>query len=339
MNDQKKDKKWFMNPATELKNGLFGKVSEKDEFLHPVPSNAGYTEMETSYFGFNIPEESINCEIYIWFHTQLKIMSAGVFIWKGIKSSTLECDYVNYQQYLPFPEKDIGDYVIPVGLKIKIISPLRKIQINYEDNEANTGFDLTCDALIPPVLRADGKHFVQPMKTTGKLSLRGETHTIDGYFHRDRSYSNIRPETRHAMPPFTWMVGVFDENFAFHVSAFDDRKLGPEWADFFDFPGIDNNLKWGYIYRDGEIFNVTRAAKITTRGNDGLSLESIQMDIDDSSGRNSKISGYVNAMMPWQPWTNVNVYFAQMRWECDAKIGWGDAQDIQYNDFIHKFKR
>jgi len=43
--------------------------------------------------------------------------------------------------------------------------------------------------------------------------------------------------------------------------------------------------------------------------------------------------------MPWQTWQNMNVYFCQTRWECDGKIGYGDAQDIQMNDFVHHFGR
>jgi hypothetical protein len=43
--------------------------------------------------------------------------------------------------------------------------------------------------------------------------------------------------------------------------------------------------------------------------------------------------------MPWQTWQNMNVHFCQTRWQCAQGVGWGDAQDIQQNDFVHYFCR
>jgi septal ring factor EnvC (AmiA/AmiB activator) len=43
----------------------------------------------------------------MWFHPVLKMMSASVYIWTGIKGSTLACDYVNHHHYLPWPANGI----------------------------------------------------------------------------------------------------------------------------------------------------------------------------------------------------------------------------------------
>jgi hypothetical protein len=55
--------------------------------------------------------------------------------------------------------------------------------------------------------------------------------------------------------------------------------------------------------------------------------------------RRWSIIGDVQARMPWQTWQNMNTFFCQTRWEHGGRIGWGDTQDVQFNEFTHKFSR
>lgn len=316
----------------------FGVVEAHDELLHPVAADAGYATTETSYFGFNIPESAINGEIYVWFHPALRMMSASVYIWRGMKGTTLSCEYINHHHFLPFPEGDIDSFAIPqVGLRFKVIKPLKELEITCEDKARDMRFSLHLRGTIPPVGRPGGHHFTQPVKTDGELVLGGERYVIDGYFSRDRSWGEERHETARPFPPLTWMVGIFDDDFAFHALAFDERARSPEWVDAFTHPPEGGNLVWGYVQRDGEVFPVTRASKLTTRGADCLSPSSFDLEIDDAGGKTHAITGTVNARMPWQTWQNMNVYFCQTRWETAGQTGWGDAQDIQYNQFVNRF--
>ena len=317
-----------------------GQVEPQDEFLHPPAESGHHSSTETSYYGFNIPEEQLNGEIYVWLHPVLKMMSASVYIWRGFKTSTLACEYINHYHYLPFPTDGIEDYAIQdIGLKIKVLEPLRKVHIDFEDVERGVSFSLTSTAIMPPAVRPDGFHFTQAVRTEGRLKLYGQNFEINGYFSRDRSWSQERRETSRPMPPLTWMVGVFDDQFAFHVLAFDDPACGPEWTARYPHIETGKTLIWGYIFRDGELVPVSQAAKLTTREADGLSPRLLELNVEDAAGRTYDIRGYVNAIMPWQTWQNMNVYFCQTRWECDGKVGWGDSQDIQYNDFVHQFGR
>jgi len=326
--------------SSAMAGAALGQVTPQDEFLHPPAASGHYTSTETSYFGFNIPEQRINGEIYVWFHPVLKMMSASVYIWRGIRRSTLACDYINHFHYLPFPENDIGDYTIePLGLHIRVVEPLKSVQIDMNDKERNVSFSLRLDAIMPPAIRPGGFHFTQAVKTSGELNLFGEKLTIDGYFSRDRSWSQERHETARNIPPMSWMVGIFDDSFAFHVLAFDDPARGPEWTDRYPHIQTGKNMIWGYVYRDGETYPVTSASKLTTREPDGLAPRLIEMDITDAGGEAYAIRGYVHARMPWQTWQNMNVFFCLTRWECSRGVGYGDTQDIQYNDFTHNFGR
>ena len=323
-----------------LAGAPLGVIQPRDEFLHPVGPDAGYATTETSYFGFNIPEKQLNGEIYVWFHPALKVMSASVYIWRGIKRSTLACDYVNHFHFLPFPAGDIDDYTIaPLGLRIRVIEPLQAVEITCRDPDRNVSFQLLQTAIMPPGGRPGGHHFTQAMKVVGELNLHGEAFVIDGYFSRDRSWGQERNEVARSMPPISWMVGIFGDEFAFHVLAYDDAALNPEWAGHFPSPPPGKNLIWGYVRRDGQTFPVVRAPLLTTREPDGLAPRLKVMEVEDTGGKIHSIRGTVDARMPWQTWQNMNVYFCLTRWECDGRIGWGDTQDIQYNEFVRRFAR
>ena len=320
--------------------GPLGSATAADEYLHAPPASGHYTASETSYYGFNIPERQLNGEIYVWFHPVLRVMSCSLYIWSGIKASTLACEYVNHHHFLPFPDHGIADYTIaPLNLRIRVIEPLKSIHIEFDDALRDVSLSLRLDAIMPPGVRPGGGHFTQAMKTSGELRLHGELMTIDGYFSRDRSWGKERGEDPLPLPPLTWMVGVFNDNFAFHALAHDDPALMPEWVDAFPDVKPGRNLVWGYIWKEGELTPVTAARKLTTREADGLAPRLIEMELDDARGRTFAIRGIVRARTPWQTWQNMNTFFCQTRWECDGVVGYGDTQDVQFNAFTRRFAR
>lgn len=311
----------------------------EDEFLHPAVASGHYSATETTYWGFNIPEKQLNAEIYMWFHPVLRMCSASVYIWKGFHGSTLSCEYVNHYHYLPFPENGIADYRVAdvMDLNFRVIEPLKRIEIDYRDAERNVSFSIVNEAIMPPAGRPGGGHFTQAMKVTGTLDLFGETHAIDGHFSRDHSWDQERRETSRVGPPLTWMVGVFGDDMAFHAVGYDDPILNPEWAD--RYPQIDRGktLGWGFIRRDGETTPLKAMRKVTHREADGLSPIRFDLELIDMNDVQYDLVGTVQARMPWQTWQNMNVYFCQTRWELNDRVGYGDAQDIHMNDFVHNF--
>jgi len=315
-------------------------VRPEDELLHAPAASGHHSATETSYYGFSIPEHGLNGEIYVWFHPVLQVISASVYIWKGMKASTLECEYINHYNYLPFPKNDIDDYVIDdLNLSIKVVDPLKRVEIRLNDRDRGVSFFLRQDAIMPPAGRPGGFHFTQAVKTSGTLDLFGEHYAIDGFFSRDRSWGQERRETAQKMPPISWIVGVFGEDLAFHAMAFDDPALNPEWVEAFPDIPAGENLMWGYVFHDGILTSLRHAGKITHREQDGLSPQRIDLELIDVNDRKWSIRGEVKARMPWQTWQNMNTFFCQTRWEYEGRIGWGDTQDVQFNEFTHRFSR
>lgn len=315
-----------------------GKVGPQDEFLHAPVATGHYSSTETSYFGFSIPEHLLGGEIYMWFHPILRVMSASVYIWRGIKTSTLACEYVNHFHYLPYPEGDIGDYAIEeIGLRIKVLEPLRSVQIEFEDALRHVRFSLRLDAIMAPAVPGGRNHFAQAMKTRGALDLDGEHYVIDGYFTRDRSWTQERREAARLIPPLDWMCGVFNDDFAFHAVGFDDPALKPEWADRYPDITSDTCLSWGYIHKDGRTAALRSLRKRTVREVGGTAPRQFEMELEDVEGRRLQLRGEVAARMPWQTWQNVNVFFNLTRWTCEGLTGWGDVHELQQNDYVRRF--
>jgi hypothetical protein len=317
-----------------------GGAAPADELLHPPAASGHYSATETSYYGFNIPERRVNGEIYLWFHPVLKVMSASIYVWTGFKASSLACEYVNHHHYLPWPQADIADFTVDaVNLRIRVIEPLKSIQIEFHDRARGVHLSYRLDAIMPPGVRPGGWHFTQAMRTQGELDLYGDIMTIDGYFSRDRSWGQERREDPMPLPPLTWMAGVFDSDLAFHVLAMDDPAMGPDWSAAFPTMTAGQNLFWGYLWKDGELVPVKSARKLTTREADGLAPRLIDMEIEDIKGRTLPLLGTVQARMPWQTWQNMNTYFCQTRWETAGRVGYGDSQDVQFGDFVRRFAR
>jgi hypothetical protein len=314
-------------------------IAPQDESLHGAKQGHGYQASETSYFGFNIPDKAINGEIYVWFHPNLRVCSAGVFIWQGIKIGALEGEYVNYQNYLPYPDGDILNYRLPIGLEVCAHEPLKRIRIAYRDASAATDFELLFSAGRPPVGRPGGGHFTQVMKVEGQLRLRGETHTVDGFFTRDRSWSEERSEEPRAVPARTWFAGIADRDFAFHASAYDDPATA-EWASAFPSLAAADRFRWGYLFKDGELIQLTDCInKRTTRAHDGVSPTAYSFDLVASGGRTYHVDGEVKARLPFHMWPNMVTHYSQVQWHMDGRTAWGDAQDIHFADYVRQFAR
>jgi hypothetical protein len=297
----------------------FGEVRAEDDFLHPVAEGAPASTTETSYFGFNVPERNLNGEVYVWLHPALRVASAGVLIWSGMKRATLAAEWFDYRAYLPWPEGDLDALTLANGLSIRTEKPLERWTCAFADPSRDTELRLHASALMPPAAPARGGHLVQAVRTSGELRLRGERIAIDGFFTRDRSWGAPREEAPFAIPPLGWMAGVFGPDLAFHVAGFDPSAV-----------------RFGYVFRDGATHAIAHMERRTERAPDGLTPRAIALELDDAGGAHHSIRGEITSCLPWHVWPNVHVHFCQTRWTCGPRVGHGDVQDMCFADVVRK---
>jgi hypothetical protein len=304
---------------------FFGKGDSSLEHLRrPWPANAPFDLVETSYFGFAIPEHNIDCEIYFWMHPVLGVTSGGVFCFQGLKSSQMEADYINYFNYMPLPE-DITDVRYPMGLQVKMLEASKRFEIKYSDPAAHTHFEFVSTAVMPLAFRPTGGHFTQAMHNRGKLVLRGREYTIDSYFSRDRSWGDPRAEGQLDVSPVGWHVAVFSDDLAFHVIAFDGPDSSPSKA--------NANHIWGYVWRDEKLLGVRGCEKRTTRP-DGVFPSRIELRILDEEDQTHELIGTVGARYPFAMWPNATIGYSFTHWTYKGHRGYGDTQEAYYNSFL-----
>jgi hypothetical protein len=336
----------------------FSEIRPEDDYLHPVAPDAPFTSIETNLYGFNIPYEDIQCNIYLLWHPVLKTMSAHLFVYRGerILHHQLAADYFVEHQYLPAVD-DIRDYRLQMGtcaMRLKIDRPLDRILIEVDDPPRDFALRLNYEAALPPVGRPGGKHFTQLMKTRGELLLDAKRYPIDGFYVRDRSWGYQRPEQPERTPPYRWMTGWFGADSGFVVAwldtgLIDGDEFGPHWNQRVDGPdgkGINKwesggptpglNLRSGWFAVNGEPRPVVRIDVRTQLALDSLVVKAIEMDIEDDRGEVHRVVGETASMIPKMYWQNLLVHMHCMRLRYDGRRGEGDLMDTYSNFHIRK---
>jgi hypothetical protein len=239
-------------------------------------------------------------------------------IFQGYKSLAGQAEYLDYRNMLPMPDCDIDDVHYPTGVRIRVIEPLERVEIDFESPDGETKLQLTCRAIMPAAGRTDGKHFVQAMKCDGHLVLRGKPYVIDSYFTRDRSFLLPRSEVPHPVEPISWMAAVFGDDLAVHVVGGDSSVMD------------ESAVHWGYVWRDGELRGVKAMRKKTLRVEGGIWPTGVEIDLLDSRGDEYHLRGTGRAMLPFPFWPNMVTNLMLTAYELDGRVGYGDYQDIHF---------
>lgn len=330
---------WTGDRGTPLAD-IFGKWSDKDELLHPEATIPGDSLTETWAYLWYIPEERIYCQIHIWVHPNLGVVTAGIGVAQGHKNSMLSAELLDVPAFVSAANLGDGsDMRFPNSLHVKIIEPFKRMHITYDDPARGNALDLVVTDFSPPVMRGNEKHFEQATHNKGRLTLRGKSYAIDSYGIRDRSWGQLRPESLLPCPPYTWMTGVFpQQKLSWNFAAFDDPDRDPDWKGLFDV-SRDEMVHDAWVCVDGALSRVTNASKITRRDPVTLRPLSHEINFTDRWGRDYAITGKIIATLPWTGWPNMFAWLGLTEWTLDGAVGYGDTQECQWGDYTHALRR
>jgi hypothetical protein len=322
--------RWISNHG----DGSFGAAHDHDDLLHPDGNPPGATVTETYYFGFHVPEEAIHGYVYIWWHPNLDVVTAGALISRGFQHSALAADYFDFRTYLKTGDhidQATGAMQFPMGLSFKMLQPMRRWQLKLDAKAADTSFDLDFTAVHAPIIRSDLKHLDQNMHVRGELVLRGHRHQVDCHQVRDRSWSNLRPEDPMPVAPYDWLTLTRGADFAMNISMFDDlAMLGNPGGALMVPPKL---LQDGWVYRDGESRRIVSAEKRTTR-TPGLMPLRHEVNAVDDRGQRYELVGESVGGCNWNGWHNMLWHQNLMRWSCNGEACWGESQEVQWQEAI-----
>jgi len=321
-------------------NEGLGNCVPADDLLHPQVNarQPGDSLTETQFLGFSIPEKNIHGVGYIWHHPNLAVVTGGAWVFQGFKPHMLCSELVDIRAFMSDKvlKDDLHAYRLDNGYGVEVIEPLKTLRMTYADAARGNEIDITFSAVTPPVMFGSGMHFEQGMRTSGKVVLGGEVHAVNGFTIRDRSWGQLRPEDSMHLPPMTWMTGVFSEDFMFNCTAFDHPDANPEWRSAFTLPA-EAVLKGGWIYKKGVVREVKSIIKRTVHDKVTLYPRQIDMVLTDSEGESYHITGDMTAGCAWAAWPNFTFPVCQARWAYDGLVGYGDAQEAQWPDYVRAF--
>lgn len=319
-------------------NSSLGRALDADDLLHPAKNalSSADSTTETQYFAFCKPEEKIHAYGYLWHHPNLRIVTGGLMVWKGINATALSADLCDIRHYMSDKALalDLHKYCLDNGYGVEVIEPLKRHRMSYSDPARRNSVDLRYEALAPPVMFGDGNHFEQPMKVQGELILRGERYSIDCYTVRDRSWGKPRPEDNQSAPPYSWMSGVFNEQFSFNCGLM-DHVGSSEAGNAFELPE-SKALSGGWLIKDGQVGRLTAARKRIERGKVLRIPTRIVLEMTDELDRTLEIKGEIVSSCPWTPWTNIHMTISLFRWECEGQVAFGDFQEAMWNDYCRE---
>jgi hypothetical protein len=313
--------------------GGFGSHVPEDEFFHGTGEPVD-TLTETWFWNFHVAEAKINCFAYCWVHPTLKTVTGGLLIYKGFKPIHLASELFEIRDYMSIAViGDGSDIKLSNGFRAEAIVPMQHVRLTFDDPGRHTSLNIELQAVGDPIMRANNKHFEQVMHATGTLVLRGETYAVDCYPVRDRSWGEPRPENHAPYPPYTWLTGTFGTDFAFNLGAHDDPASDPEWAG--KMPAPPQIFRDGWVVVKGEQRRIVAATKATKREMPWCRPLSHEITFTDSAGDTYHMHGEVIAQSIWGGWSNTNAHLGLAKWSWDGKTGYGETQEVQWNDYVY----
>lgn len=294
--------------------------------------------VETQYLPFNVPSAGIQSFNYMWAHPNVGVVSGGPWAWRGVNPTQLHCEIFDMRNYMPISAVgEFDKYTLPSGYSVEVVKPLEEIHISYEDASRGNAFDVTLTAVMPPAMLSSGLHFEQALRTRGSVTLLGETHTVDGFAMRDRSWGETRPEAPRLAPVVHWLTPVFDEDFAIHAYGVEDPTRGPIYEGLVDFsPEKAEAFSRGWVWRNGELIHLDKVTLTCEWDRTFRYPKSYQVEMVDQNGKTWTMTGELVAGSNWHIWNNIYTPILLLRWECEGKVGYGDSQVGAWTDIVRQ---
>ncbi len=291
--------------------------TEADDHFHFARLSTRWWETETAWFSFCHPQRRLGGWFYTMVRPNIGTVAGGAWIWDDTAHLPWEVPYsTNYTaQRLP-DNADLTDILLPTGVAIKRLEPLKRYQLRYHD-QGRLEADLCFDAVMEPrALRRAGSvfkqasHFDQFGRITGEIILHGETIAIDCLSMRDRSWG---PRAEHRPTKNAYVTGM--------ASPRDGFLAVTRWE------GGVEQIAYGFMIRDGEIADLVTGTRHVERCPRNGWVTSMTIQAKDERGRSLHATGerLSGIIINRHSFIDSN---GLMRWTINGHPGHGEDQDM-----------
>lgn len=305
-------------------------VKRSDLYFHQ-PRYRDYRWLETNWFTWTIPEKAMRGHMRCAFRTNMDVVEAMTFAFDAESPTAGEFGilYQDRKSHVPMPQTNLDGYELHSGHQVKMTKPMKEWSIRY-DGLADTVWDLTAEAMMPPVhvaetaVGGDGStktaatirhgHIDQMMHMRGTVRIRGHNHEVDFAAPRDHSWSP-RPES--------------SSGYGFPMSGnFDYGSFGPGGQDFTFFVQTRNDwddLRNGHVHNaylidHGELLRIKAGTGHYTYAPDDWYLTHLRYELEDQRGRTHIFEG--RPLSFYRPGSGT---LAVTEWTTpDGEVGYGE---------------
>ena len=297
-----------------------------DEFHPPTEPDPFWTE--TCWWTFTVPERKLSGQLYPFFRPNQGVMAAGVYFWDDTGNAMWNCRYAKNFWHLPIPEQPLSDITCPNGIRIKVLEPLTKYAVGFDDPDADDlHVDLTFTAAGPTNMLGD-RHLDQPGRYEGTITLEGETFTVDAFGFRDRSWGPRAQfgDSLHGATNGGYSYATASERDGFHAIT---MNYGTGCI------GIH-----GYVVRDGEWAKLASATReVVERDADTGFPHRVVIDMTDELGRAIHAEGTTLNQLAFPINPNLFTINCLTEWTFDGVTAFGEDHDNWAAASIRRFMR
>ncbi len=311
--------------------------SETDLIL-PLPADGEQWDphtIHTHYFGFSVPEARIGAFLYVRYMPTFPLCQGGVCVFEGTDNvEHTDMAFLDYELTMPWPTIDGASVTTENGLRIEFPAPGRTARITYTSSDGACSIDVLQEAVTPllarghimpgeedhhdPARQPGGSE--QFMHATGTLTLHGTEHAIDCYAPRDRSWRQVRVETRGAVPvpPVGWSPMYFGEDLIFNQISFEPLDTDPAWKGLYDV-GDRPSHHYAWVQRDGETREIVHVRRNVLERHPRIHLPMRQeIEATDEDGDTYRFTGEAIAAASLPAWPNASFHDSVYRWTDEA---------------------
>lgn len=281
---------------------------EDDDFHPPETDDAAW--IETMWFPFWVPEESISASIRVRLSPNLGEVEVTVAGWRGDSEGLFGDRWIEPLEGVP----NLRDFRLGERLRIECIDSLARYRLRHDG--PHSSLDLEFRAIMPPngvsPEASPGMfagHFEQPGRVTGTFRIHGRTLDVDCHTIRDRSWGPRRmPERLRLGNAYATAEGF---GFFAYVNPSEDGR---------------ETITHGYLLDAGvEAALVGGVRETTLRG--GMPA-AIRIKAVDAAGRHLEVEGECVNTMASNAGNGVYAVLNLVRWRHGSAIQWGENHDV-----------
>lgn len=296
--------------------------------------------LHTYYFGLSVPDERIGGYLYLLHRPTLGISQGGVVLWQGDEADDLlDVAYVDYETAMPWPRIDGGVIESANGLRIAFEEPGERCRITYTSADGETTVDVVQTGITPLLGRGHcvpGEELIrsagsaaggseQMMHVTGELRLRGRSYAVDCRNLRDRSWNQVRTESRRrlaalpASPPIAATVLSFADGLVGNIISIEDPGENPGWEGLYDVDPTKPTHLYGWLFDHGEEREIARVSRVVSERHPLFhTAHEQELVVDLVDGEQLRFRGETTSMCRMPAWPNAAFRVGTARWTDEA---------------------